>query len=351
MQEDQDKELTFQQVSKFVFDFSKFLLSRKLIIVLSCVFGVGFGILYYKIQSPNYQGLSSFVLQEKGSSSSGLAGIASQLGLDFATGSSGGSLFAGENIVEILQSKNIVNKVLLSDVVDEQNKKIKYIDRYLSFYKFKKKWENKEGLSNINYNNIQPDMLLTLKQDSVLQLVYRLISKNLEVERTSKKTTIIKVNLKEKDPVLAKVFTERLISEAATFYIQVKTTLLRKNVERLERRADSILGLLNKKSYEAAVLRVTDANTAIKTVAIPTELAARDRSVLLTLYGEVVKNLEYNRINLVQETPVIQLLDKPSSTLYDNRKGLVFCLLIGISVVTVIVGSILLVLFFRFNKK
>jgi hypothetical protein len=88
-------------------------------------------------------------------------------------------------------------------------------------------------------------------------MVYKLVSKNLSVERTNKKTTIIRVTLKEKDVLLAKVFTDRLVTVAAAFYIQVKTTLLRKNVERLEKRADSILSLLNKKSYETNLILIT----------------------------------------------------------------------------------------------
>ena len=63
-----------------------------------------------------------------------------------------------------------------------------------------------------------------------------------------------------------------------------------------------------------------DANPALRTLSVPSELKMRDKTVLATLYTEVVKNLEISRISLSQETPVIQILDQPQYPLVDKRK-------------------------------
>ncbi len=44
---------------------------------------------------------------------------------------------------------------------------------------------------------------------------------------------------------------------------------------------------------------------------IGSELAMRDKTVLQTMYGEVVKNLEISKIAMAQETPIIQIVDMP----------------------------------------
>jgi hypothetical protein len=54
----------------------------------------------------------------------------------------------------------------------------------------------------------------------------------------------------------------------------------------------------------------------------------RDKTVLGTLYAEVTKNLEASKMLLSQQTPVIELLDKPEHLLKDLKKSLLFCLVV-----------------------
>ncbi|MEQ6329301.1 hypothetical protein VLF92_13400, partial [Pseudomonas chengduensis] len=47
------------------------------------------------------------------------------------------------------------------------------------------------------------------------------------------------------------------------------------------------------------------------------------------IYGEIVKNLEVSKISLRQETPLIQVIDKPVLPLFVDRLGKLKAILVG----------------------
>src|SRR5689334_14472354 len=90
----------------------RYLLNRWWILLLAVIAGAAPATWYYYRQKPKYKAEITFILEEKSSSNSNLAGLASQFG--FNVGSlSGGSMFSGDNILNILTSKKIVQEVLL----------------------------------------------------------------------------------------------------------------------------------------------------------------------------------------------------------------------------------------------
>lgn len=336
----------------FVKDFITTTKSKFLLLLLVIFISISLGLIFYFTQPAKYIGKSSFVLQEKTNSLSSFAGIASQLGIDVPGASASGSLFAGENILEILKSEKIVNEALLSSVVVGEKQRT-LVDFYLDCSKLRKKWANNknEEIANISFPAGTKRNNLSKVQDSVLQLVHnRLVKKNeLVIERTDKKTTVIEVTVTSKDLTFSRIFTQRLIEFATTFYVEVKTGTLKKNVQKLEKRADSILFLVNGKTYQSSDSKVIDVNPGLSKALVPNEMASRDKTILLTLYAEVVKNLEILRISLAQETPVIQVLDTPGQTIFDNKVTLVSSLAISI-VIGIIVFAISIISLIIFNN-
>jgi len=63
------------------------------------------------------------------------------------------------------------------------------------------------------------------------------------------------------------------------------------------------------------------------------------------MYGEVIKNLELSKISMAQETPVIQIVDKPILPLEKKRFGKLMGLVIG-----GIAGGFLYVMFLMLKK-
>jgi hypothetical protein len=125
---------------------------------------------------------------------------------------------------------------------------------------------------------------------------------------------------------------ERLVDEAGKLYLNIRVGTAQENIRQLQSRSDSLLLMLNSKSYSTAASQPLDVNPGMKTASVPAEIGVRDKTVLATLYAEVTKNLEASKMLLSQQTPVIQLLDSPGYLLVDKKKGL-FLLLFVFSVV------------------
>jgi hypothetical protein len=245
--------------------------------------------------------------------------------------------------MDILRSRKIIQKVLLSNL-DSTNKRANatLIDYFLDYKGWKKKWSSKSNLKNLSYANLHDNDNLSLIQDSILNLAHQYILKNsFYADRLNKKGTIIKVRITENDQVFAKLMTDRLVDEAGKLYLDIKTGTATANIRTMQRRSDSLLALLNSKSYTVAASQLLDFNPGFKTAAVPTEIASRDKTIITTLYAEVTRNLEASKLILSQQTPIIQILDRPTFPLVDKQKGLIFCLIVSTFITSILVVTAL----------
>lgn len=316
-----------QLISLFL---KRLLMNVKLLLVIVSTTTL-IALLAYLAQKPNYEAKASFILTESNPSSGGLSSLGAQFGIDIAglTGKSG--LFAGDNILDILKSRTIVEKVLLSKVDSSLGStSATLIDLYLDFSQLKNKWKNiSPELSTIQFNSIDKNNIRL--QDSVLYVVYKqIIKKNLNAERLNKKGSIILINSQSTNEQFSKLLTERTLKASRDMYIDIKTSNAQANVTRLEREADSLKKILNAKSFQTASLMVADANPAYKQGLVPMELTQRDKTIAMSIYGELVKQLELSKWALAQQTPVIQILDMPKYPLEDNKFKFIVYLLVGI---------------------
>ena len=334
-------------------NFIKFIQSKLNLLGLLIILGGALGFVYYLISSPKYQATATFIVEEK-SSGSGLAGMAGQLGFDISslTGGNAG-LFDGDNILEIIKSRNIIELVLLSkvNVLDSANSKT-LADLYYETSGLKNKLEGKSNdLANLNFSSINKGVAHTILQDSVLYMMIEKINKdNLIVQRTNKKGSIISIITNSTNPQFSKLFSERLLNETSEMYIKIKVGNLSSNITRLQNKADSLQALLNRTSYQSAALNTFDANEAYKSSAVPEEMSQRDKLVLNTLYAEVVKNVEILRISLINQKPIIQVLDLPKFPLVNQQKSFLIIELLGI-IVGLVIGLLYLLLVYTGNNK
>ena len=334
-------------------NFIKFIQSKLKLLGLLIILGGVLGFVYYFITSPKYQATATFIVEEK-SSGSGLAGMAGQLGFDISslTGGNAG-LFDGDNILEIIKSRNIIESVLLSkvDVADSSNNKT-LADLYYETSGLKNKLEGKSNeLANLNFSSIKNGAAHSILQDSVLYMMIEKINKdNLNVQRTNKKGSIISISTNSTNPQFSKLFSERLLNETSEMYIKIKVGNLSSNINRLQNKADSLQALLNRTSYQSAALNTFDANEAYKSSAVPEEMSQRDKLVLNTLYAEVVKNVEILRISLINQKPIIQVLDLPKFPLVNQQKSFLIIELIGL-LAGLVIGLLYLLLAYTGNNK
>lgn len=287
----------------------KFLSNKKRKIFLISFLGglIGFVI---AISTPTkYTYKLTFVVEESKGQVGGLSALAGQFGFDL--GGSGGGVFSGDNILVFLKSENLCRETLLTYYDDKQS--ITLADRYAQVMGMKKKWIKKKKIGEINFSDFKDKQLPRL-EDSLLQVIIKknILKNDLFITKPDKKSTFIQVALSSRDEKFSALFCQRLVKIATTRYVESKTKLKVANVAILQRRADSLASLLNNKTFEAAQSQqvLIDLNPALKMTPINAEISTREKSMIGTIFAEVVKNLEIAKTILSQETPAIQIVDQ-----------------------------------------
>jgi hypothetical protein len=203
-------------------------------------------------------------------------------------------------------------------------------DKYADVYKYRAQWESDSKIGRaINFAKPDKDKRV---QDSLLKIIVnRIEEKELSVVKPDKKLGFFKMTVTTKEENLSKLISEKLLKIATDFYIEAKVGRLRKNVVRLEKRTDSIYNLLNYKTQATRqdALLLLNGNFANVNEAINSEISQRDKAVLTTIYGELLKNLEATKASLIQETPTVQIVDSPNFPLDKSETKWYMGLLMG----------------------
>lgn len=307
----------------------RFLLLKWWIILIAGLSGAGLGLLYGYNETPHYSGDLTFIVEDtKSGGLAAYAGLASQFGIDLG-GGGGMGIFSGDNIMEFLKSRLMMESTLLTGTT-VNGKNTSLADLYIDAYNLRGAWQKKPALANISIPVTEDRSKFTPQQDSILyEVCLRILKKNLKVTKPDKKLSFISVTTKSENELFSKFFTERLVAKATDFYIQTKTKRSKTNVDKLQRTADSILYLLNKKTYTVAEQQDINLNPVRKVASVGMEVSSRDKLMLQTIYGEVVKNLELAKMTMAQETPVIQVVDGPMLPLKVQKLGKLVSLILG----------------------
>lgn len=300
-------------ISKFISVFS-YLKSKWLRITLLAILFSLFGLLLSILQKDQYVSKVTFVVEDSKSSAGGLASIAGQFGIDIG-GSSSGGLFNGDNILLFLRSENLCREMLRSNY-NENDSTLSLADVYVEKNGLRKKWISKLKLKDLNFSLKKN---LSKIEDSLLNVVIKdyFLKKNLAIYKPDKKASFVDIRVVSEDEKLSLLSSRRLVEIATDRYVESKTKVKLANVNKLQRRADSLAQLLDSKVVANADVQqsMVDLNPALRKVPAFAEIAVRDKNMIGTIFAEVVKNLEISKTLLSQETPIIQIVDMSTSPL------------------------------------
>lgn len=322
---------------------SLFLLSKKKSIFIALILGSSFGALVSILTPVKYVSRVTFVVEESKVSGGGLAAIAGQFGFDLA-GSSGGGIFAGDNILLFLKSESLCRQTLLTPY--NNSPILTLADKYAEVCNWKRKWASDKEIGNISFPQESKRPLTRIEDSLMRKIIKKILDDDLSVMKPDKKATFIEVKSVMRDEKLAKQFTSKLVGIATNKYVDSKIKLKAINVNRLQRRADSLAALLNAKTYTSAQSQqvLIDVNPALRSMPIGAEITARDKTMIATIYTEVVKNLEISKVSMSQETPTIEMVDTDSLTLKEEKIKLPLGIIVGAGVflILTVLGLILI---------
>ena len=326
-----DDELSLKELLQKAGEVYRFLLGKWKIILLSGCVGAVLGLAYALIKKPVYKAEYSFVLEdEKSGRLSGALSLASQFGLDIG-GAGGGGAFAGDNLLELMRSRSMVQQALLSPIT-VNSKKQSLFDYYIEVNKLRENWKNEPNLAKVSFPPETIPTNFSRQQDSLLTEVHEnLIENFLSVAKVDKKLSIIKVEVKSTDEIFAKYFAEALVAQVSRFYVDTKTQKSAKNVAILQHQADSVRQRLNQAIGGVAMANDANPNLnpAMQVLRVPSQQRQVDVQANMAILTELVKNLELAKLALRRETPLIQVIDKPVLPLEVERLRKLNGILVG----------------------
>ncbi len=181
------------------------------------------------------------------------------------------------------------------------------IDRYVKSNPNRlKKWKE-QNLYPITAANV-----LLPKQDSAVgEVVKTLTSKALTVSKTDKKLSFVTVSFTGDDPVFAKNFVEMLTVQATEFYVATKTSNAKSNIIKLQRRVDSVSVEMQRAMVGYSTSQDQNLFTVQSVAKVPTMQKQLKVTMLTTMYGELVKNLELSKTMAARDEPLITIIDRP----------------------------------------
>ncbi len=273
-----------------------------LIAAVGLAFAVG-GYFKVKLAKPSYTASLTFAL-EQGGGASGLSGLASQFG--FAMGNSGGDGLGGDNLLTLMKSRRIVEEVLLSPIsVDGDS--VLLLNQYVaSDKKLKAKWDS------LGLYPIDPLKCCSPSQDSAIGTVVKSVTeKSLAVAKVDKKQSFVTVTYEGHDEVFTGAFVELLTAKSTDFYVQTKMANAHANISKLEQRVDSVSAELQAAMVGYSAAQDQNSFTVQTTAKVPTMQKQMKVTMLTTLYGELVKNLELSKTMSAREEPLITIIDRP----------------------------------------
>ncbi len=278
------------------------------LLLLAGVAGGLAGIFYASVQKPRYESRLTFSLDAgatEGALSSAM-NLAAQFGLGIGAGQ---SMFDGDNILEIMKSRRMVESVLLT-TDSFAGKPQTLIQFYLDHTGLGAAYARKPHLSKISFPPGITRSGLSYLQDSILYNVYlSFVKENLVASRPDKKLGIYEVKVVSLNEQFSKVFTDRLVETTTAFYTEITSKKDRETLEILEQRVASLKGEVGTSIQSRAGSQDANVNPAFAAAQVPAMRQQYNIQAYGEAYKEMFKTLEMARYQYLKKIPLLQIID------------------------------------------
>jgi uncharacterized protein involved in exopolysaccharide biosynthesis len=309
-----EDEISLKELIQKIKELFQYFWTFRFWIVLVGLTGGALGFTYaHFFREVQYTSKLTFAIEEKGGGGSSLLGLASQFGVDLGGG--GGGLFTSDNLLVLLKSNRIIQGALLKPVpaLKEGN----LLNLYLTIHYNKPLSRNELTLFPLDLPRAQ----FSRKQDSIVSFVAENLSKELEIAKRDKKASLIDISIIDPSEKFAFLFNQFLIQEATDLYIELKVGKMRRSVQVLQSRVDSVQRVMDGTMLSAAVSMDQSLGIVSMAPRVSTTKKQVEAQMLGTLFAELTKNLELTKFTLEREEPVIQIVDAPMMPLLKEGKG------------------------------
>ena len=312
----QDDEISLKEVILKIKEFGRELLKKWKILLLFAILGGGIGFAYSYFSKPTYKATLTFMTNEEESGASGLMSLAS----DFGFGGIKKPALNVDKLAELVQSRRTVQQALLKkkNIAGKEDYLANHI---LDTYDYRKDWKkNNPELVEFRFTTDEIDDKDTTA-NKILKILYNNIKEDiLKVEVSD--ADIISLECETFSEGISKYLADELFNGLSSFYVRKSVERQQNTYNLIFQRVDSIKHELDKAERAWAKWQ-DESHRLVKLQGRLDEIQLRRKvEILNVMYSEAVKNQEITKLNLLEKTPVLQVVDEPGFPILKEEKSI-----------------------------
>jgi hypothetical protein len=312
------EEISFKEIVLAIGTWGRHILSNWKLILIAALAGGALSFIRANRLPLLYVASTTFVLQENAGLTAGSqGGLASVLGF---SDNEGGSIFHGDNLLELYRSRFMIKNALLSKTPDSTDT---FVDRYIKLNGLRSYWAKESPALNKVSFSVKGNKKYTRIQDSLLTSFIKDIRANyMNVDHVGR-LSLFYVEVKSVDEDFSKAFNEQIVKTVNDFYIQTKTLRYTENIRLMKHQVDSMTMALNGAMYRVASSTdaVINGNPARQIMRLPSQRSQVQAENNRAMLNEMVRSLELSKMSLQKEAPLIQIVDGPVYPLEKKRES------------------------------
>lgn len=332
-----EDQFSFNDIVKKVVSFKNLIVRNWKILVLAIILGTAGGYIFERItrKPPIYIAKIVFNMENGGGGSGGGGGLqdlASAFGVNGANSASAG-LFSGDNFIELLKTKNLYNRAVLTKV-NVFGKQYIFGNYYLEKSGIlQDEIEDDVAMQTFKFKHDNYDSAST-DEKSKVRLVQNYLMPYTLVANDSKKATFLSLAVTTRNDTLSYIWANLYLKIVTDFYKETKTVKTRELRDLIKRRVDSLKRELYRTQAQAALYADQNQQIIVQEGLIQQQRLQTNSGQLQGMYFEAMKNLDNLNFSMAKETPLLSRIDDaelPISPEPDaTKKGLIIGSIIGL---------------------
>ncbi len=328
-----EEQITIKDVLLKIISIKNSILKNWKIVLLFVLVGVGIGVGYdyMNLKEPTYSSVTKFYL-ETASPSNDYGGFSSFIG----GGQQSTGLFSGENLLNLIQSTDFVEKTLLREVNAYGSKEI-----LANYFIRKNKIPTKEKDKEITKESFKPLPHTDKNKYGIEEFNSLGIASGQAITAVTltpvEKTSFMLLEVKTNNDTLSKVYSDMFLQTLKEYFLDSKTGKIKTQVERQQVIVDSLNRLVQ--GNENTLARVTDMNqgSIFAESKVRETRLNRKGQILTENYREQLRILNNYKFQLYQDSPLFKItspqrlpIPATKSTLTKSYKnGIIFGLFLS----------------------
>jgi hypothetical protein len=272
---------------------------------------VGGGYEYYKVQDVNFKTEIVFIVDgDNGGNAGGLLELANSFGIGGGIGSNA-SLFSGENFKELLRTKSIFRKALLTKVYYGKKEGI-FANIFLEKSRIGDfEWKNKpEDFYKHRFKTSDINKL-SVQDRNILDALYDFLKGQTVIMNENPKSTFQTLTVETRDDTLSYIWAKLYLKTVTNFYIDTKTKKSQELLVIMDKRVDSLRSALYFTQGKLANYNDQNQQIIFQRARIIAERLQLNSQQLQGMYLESVRNYDNLKFSLAKETPLFTIISEP----------------------------------------